>query len=376
MSANLSSLALNPSKVLHAAVHEVSPIAQPGSAVGILFPDGGPNVLNTPGAKSVSLTTISNRGINRAGDDVPIAGLARGADRAVLEMFASTPITSTVKRFGAEVPILNEDILDLGNLDPQDEAAARAAMAALEMKAAQMLNASLTRYSETDFYRLLAGSALDFTAGTAFTSTAASAASPAMNPDDYNLASPLLDLPRFIQHMCRDLTIASAGQARPHSAGVTLLVTPECMLAWGANISLQGYSLQGTAGQGYTAVQGNFLPPEGVAAKVMDMSGGYIKGVVVLDSMRDTAAAGSAESIDFAMGSVVGLTAIVHAPANISTAGGRTTVHNTAILRHHYKSESPRWVENKNNTGMNLIADRFQAFKVVSSGYGVSYYDA
>lgn len=377
MSANLTSLALNPAKLLHAAAHEVSPLAQPGSVQGLLFPDGGANVLSTPGAKSVTLTRLSNRGENRAGVDTPTDGMSRGAPRARLTMFNGTPLSSDVKKWGSEIEVYDEDILDVGNLDPSDQAAAQAQMRELELKSAQLTNIAHTRYWENDFYRLIAGPSLNFQSGTGFTSTAASAAAASMNPDDYNLANPLLDLPRFIQYMCRDLVKSTGGAALARNTGITLLVTPETVLAWGANVSLQGYTLHGTSGQGYTATQGNFLNADDVSKKIMAMSNGQIKGVIVMDSMQDTAALStSAESLDFSMGSVIGMTALVQAPSNPTKVAGRTTIYNTAVVRHHFKSQAPRWVPNAGNDGKLMIADRWQAFKVINSAYGVSYYDA
>lgn len=369
----LTSLKLNPPQLLHNAVHEVSLAATPGSAVAALFPTGSDAVLSTPGNKVVSITTRSNRAANRAGVNAPLEGLARGADRPRNEAFSGSSVSSTALRFAFEDELLYEDITDQGNVDPESDAAAREALRLDELEAAAIVQLGIARQLEERFYRKIAGAALDFTSGTAFTATAASGAPDAMNPSDYDLANPLLDIERFIAHLVRNLNISSGGMVDKY--GCQLLLTPECGIRLAANHKMQGYGIIGDVTAGMAAVQSEFLSESRVAQKLMGMNSA-IRGVASMDGIKDTAAASASENLAHTMGSVVGLTAMVMSPVAARVRGSSVRARQSAMVRHVYKNSTPTWRVNPNATGEILSADTWQEFTVLNSGLGVSYYDA
>lgn len=371
----ISTAARNPPQVLHAAVHEVSLAASPGSVVGALFADGAPSVINAPGNKTISITVRSNRAANRAGTNFPLGGLTRGGDRISNQAFVGVPVSSTVIRMGSEDLIYGSDRTDFGNLNPTDQAVVAAGIRKAEMESARIVRTGLMRFWERKFYSVVTGSALDYTTAPAFTSTAFAGADASLNPNALNLSNENLDVKRFIANMLDDLNISSGGMVTAY--GVQLVVTPGLLKSWAGNPTLQNTLVIGDVTAGVTSIRASYLNRGDVELALMAMDN-RIKGVQVMDGMQDTAAVNASESIGYILGSALhGITAMIHPDRGTALVNGSdVSMHRTAIARHHFMSEQPRWVENANHTGWKLIADQWQNFPVINAALGRTYYDA
>lgn len=373
MSANLAHATFNPVGKLNAAIHQTSPEAMPGTLVGALFPDGDDKVIETPAAKAVDITTRNQRGAHRAGMDGPIEGLGRGGDRTELEMFSSDPVRSETKRWGSSILVYNEDFIDIANVDPESRLAALEAMRELELEAANDSQMAHTRYWDVDCYRTIFGNSLDFT-NAGFTSNIASALDVTWNPGNNLMASENFDWNVFIQYALRDLMLKSGGALK--QSGVNVVITPEAVLAAGKNRTLLGLNVIGTVANGVTAVQGTTQLGQAECLRKIASLDPRIRGVYVADSTYDKAEKSAAMDLDYAMGSQIGISLMVNAPANARQRQGNWRALNTALVRHSFRKGNPRWVENKNNTGRRFITDRWQSFTVLDDAFGANYYDA
>lgn len=374
MSASLKHSTFNPVGKLNSAIHQIAPQSMPGTLVATLFPDGGANVIETPAHKKVDITLRNQRGAHRAGADGPTEGLGRGGDRTSLRMYASDPVQSSVKRWGSSIEIFNEDFIDIANVDPESRPAALAAMLELELEAASDSQTAHTRYWEADCYRTIFGPSLNFV-GAGFTSNIASGLDVTWNPGNNNMGSESFDWNVFIQYALRDLKLKSGGAL--NAAGVTIVVTPETVLAAGKNRTLLGINLMGTVGNGLAAVQGTTQLAQAECLRKIASLDPRITQVLVADSVYDKSDATAANmDLDHLMGTQIGISLMVNAPANARNRQGNWRALNTAMVRHSFKRGNPRWVENKNNTGRLFITDRWQGFTVLDANFGANYYDA